>query len=219
MAIEVKICGVRNQEAVDAAVQGGAKYLGFMFYPPSPRAVTPKEAVELGKAVPKDCIKVGVLVDPDDHLIEQALPAVDALQLHGKETPERISWIKEKTGKLIIRSMSVGDEDDLSPLAAYAAVADMMLFDAKPPKTPSSLPGGNGLSFDWRLLEGLKLDCPWMLSGGLNAANLKEAVHLCRASAVDVSSGVEAERGVKDLAKIQAFLDLAATLDPAPPFT
>lgn len=218
MAIDVKICGLSNRPTLDAAIQGGAKYVGFIFYPPSPRAVTPDEAIELGKNLSADRIKVGVLVNPNDELIDKVLPALDALQLHGKETPERLQSIKERTGKLIIRSMSISDEADLAPINDYAEVADMMLFDAKPPKTPGSLPGGNGLSFDWRLLQGLRLDCPWMLSGGLNAENLEEAVRLCRASAVDVSSGVETKPGVKNLAKIQTFLDLAGTILPTQPF-
>ncbi len=218
MAIDVKICGLSNRPTLDAAIQGGAKYVGFIFYPPSPRAVTPDEAFELGKNLSADRIKVGVLVNPDDELIDKVLPALDALQLHGKETPERLQSIKERTGKLIIRSMSISDEADLAPINDYAEVADMMLFDAKPPKTPGSLPGGNGLSFDWRLLQGLRLDCPWMLSGGLNAENLEGAVRLCRASAVDVSSGVETKPGVKNLAKIQTFLDLAGTILPTQPF-
>ncbi len=215
MAIDVKICGVTSHQAVNAALGGGAKYLGFMFYPPSPRAVTPEEAFELGKAVPSDRLRVGVTVDPDDALIEQILPAVDAIQLHGKETPARVKAVKEATGKLIIKAMRIGDAADLLPLPAYTEVADMILFDARPPTTPGSLPGGNGLSFDWRLLERLSLHCPWMLAGGLHSDNLADAVRLCRAPAVDVSSGVEAEPGVKNLDKIRGFLDLAATLQPA----
>ncbi|MGI9494144.1 MAG: phosphoribosylanthranilate isomerase, partial [Geminicoccaceae bacterium] len=176
MAVEVKICGLKDDVAVKAAVDGGARYIGFMFYPPSPRAVTAEEAIALGRAIPADRLKVGVMVNPSDEEIEQVLPALDAIQLHGKETPERIKAIKEATGKLIFRSSSVGDKEDLLPLKAYAEVADMILFDAKPPKTPGSLPGGNGLSFDWRLLEGLNLRCPWMLAGGLHVNNLADAV-------------------------------------------
>lgn len=219
MAIDVKICGVKDPQAVKAVVDGGARYIGFIFYPPSPRAITAEQAIDLGRAVPADRIKVGVMVDPSDEQIERVLPALDAIQLHGKETPERVAAVKEATGKLIIRSTSVGDEEDLQPLKAYAEVADMILFDAKPPKPPGSLPGGNGLSFDWRLLEGLHLPCPWMLSGGLDAGNLADAVRLCGARRVDVSSGVEIEPGVKDIAKIRAFLDLAASLSPPPPNT
>ena len=219
MAVEVKICGLKDDLAVKAAVDGGARYIGFMFYPPSPRAVTPEQAIDLGRAIPADRLKVGVMVDPSDEGIEQVLPALDAIQLHGKETPERIKAIKEATGKLIYRSSSIGDKEDLLPLKAYAEVADMILFDAKPPKTTGSLPGGNGLSFDWRLLEGVDLPCPWMLAGGLNADNLADAVRLCGARRVDVSSGVESEPGIKDSTKIRAFLDLAATLTPPGPDT
>ena len=215
MAVDVKICGLNDHLAVAAAVTGGARYLGFIFYPRSPRAVTPEKAIELGKGIPAGRIKVGVMVDPDDALIEQALPGLDAIQLHGKETPARVEAIKAATGRIIIKALRIGEASDLFPLVAYVDVADMILFDAKPPKTPDSLPGGNGLSFDWRLLEGLSLDRPWMLSGGLDADNLGDAVRLCRARAVDVSSGVEAEPGVKDTAKIQDFLNRAAALSPA----
>lgn len=214
MAVDVKICGLKDHQAVKAAVDGGARYIGFIFFPPSPRAVTPEQAIDLGQAVPADRLKVGVMVDPDDQLIEQTLPALDAFQLHGHETPERVRAVKEATGKIIIKGMSLGDASDLLPLPAYTEVADMILFDAKPPKTPGSLPGGNGLSFDWHLLERLSLHCPWMLSGGLHADNLADAVRLCRARIVDVSSGVEAEPGVKDIAKIRNFLNLAASLSP-----
>lgn len=215
MPVDVKICGLKDHLAVDAAVQGGARYLGFMFYPPSPRAVTPEKALALGQSVPADCIRVGVMVDPDDRLVDQALAGLDAIQLHGKETPERVQAVKRATGKTVIKALRIGDADDLRPLAAYAEVADMILFDAKPPSTPGSLPGGNGLSFDWRLLDDLSLDCPWLLSGGLNVDNLVAAVRLCHAHAVDVSSGVESERGVKDVDKIRTFLRQAAALTPA----
>lgn len=214
MAIDVKICGLSDHQAMDAAIQGGARYVGFMFYPPSPRAVTPEQAIELGETVPPDRIKVGVMVDPDDEQIQQVLPAVDAIQLHGKETPERIRAIKQATGKLIIKSFSLGEPSDLLPLKAFAKVTDMILFDAKPPKSEGNLPGGNGLRFDWRLLDGLTLDRPWLLAGGLDVHNLADAVRLCGAGAVDVSSGVEASLGVKDNAKILDFLRLAAKLQP-----
>lgn len=214
MGVDVKICGLNDHRAVTAAIDAGARYLGFIFYPPSPRAVTLDQAFDLGKAAPPDRIKVGVMVDPDDSFLESSLagPALDAVQLHGKETPERVRAVKALTNKLVIKAMRVGDADDLIPLAAYAEVADMLLFDAKPPSTPGSLPGGNGLCFDWRLLQGVTLDRPWMLSGGLDIDNVEEAVRLCRASAVDVSSGVEARPGVKDVGKIRDFLNCATAL-------
>ena len=214
MAVDVKICGLRNRQTVDAAVRAGAKFIGFNFYPPSPRAVTPEQAIDLGRTMPTDCVKVGVMVDPIDELIEQTLPALDAFQLHGRETLDRVQAIKDATGKTVIKGMSVGDRSDLEPVAAFAEVADMILFDAKPPKTAGSLPGGNGLSFDWRLLDGLKLPCPWILSGGLHADNLDDAVRLCRAQIVDVASGVESGPGIKDVGKIEQFLDIAASLSP-----
>ncbi|MGI9500036.1 MAG: phosphoribosylanthranilate isomerase [Geminicoccaceae bacterium] len=214
MPVDVKICGLRDHRAVHAAVEGNARYLGFMFYPRSPRAVTPREAVELGKAVPADRIKVGVMVDPDDRLLDQALAGLDAIQLHGQETPERVRTVKANAGKTVIKALRLGDTDDLAPLDDYAEVADMILFDAKPPSSPGSLPGGNGLTFDWRLLKGLRLSRPWLLAGGLNIDNLDEAIRLCHAPAVDVSSGVESEPGVKDIDKIRTFLKKAAGLSP-----
>lgn len=210
--VDVKICGLKDHQAVDAAVQGGARYLGFVFYPRSPRAVTAREALELGSNLPADRIRAGVMVDPDDRLIEEASAALDAIQLHGKESPDRVLDVKKRTGKTVIKALRIGDAEDLAPLSSFADAADMILFDAKPPSTPGSLPGGNGLSFDWRLLQDMRLDVPWILSGGLDRSNLAEAVRLCRASAVDVSSGVESAPGVKDIAKIKAFLEHASAL-------
>jgi phosphoribosylanthranilate isomerase len=210
--VDVKICGLKNEETLFAAIDGGARYIGFNFYPPSPRAVTSDEALTLGKSVPASCLRVGVMVDPDDGLIESAAPALDAIQLHGKETPARVREVKAATGKTIIKAIRVKDAADLAPLPAFAEVADIILFDAKPPSTPGSLPGGNGLTFDWRLLQDLRLDIPWILSGGLDASNLSDAVRLCAAPAVDVASGVESAPGVKDEAKIRDFLVRAARL-------
>ncbi|MEM9626380.1 MAG: phosphoribosylanthranilate isomerase [Pseudomonadota bacterium] len=212
MPIDVKICGLRDHLTVDAALEGGARYIGFNFYPPSPRAITIEQAIELGRPVSADCMTVGVTVDPDDRLVDQVLDALDAIQLHGKETPERVRDVKARTGKMVIKALRIGDADDLRPLKAYAEVADIILFDAKPPKTPGNLPGGNGLSFDWRLLENLDLDIPWILSGGLDASNLDDAVRLCHATAVDVASGVESAPGQKDVKKIRSFLQRASDL-------
>ncbi len=212
MPVDVKICGLKDHLAVDAALEGGARYLGFNFYPPSPRSVTIEKAIELGRSVSGDCVTVGVTVDPDDHLVDQVLEALDAIQLHGKETPERVRAVKARTGKTVIKAVRIGDAVDLEPLDAFADAADVILFDAKPPRSPGSLPGGNGLTFDWRLLENLDLSVPWILSGGLDASNLDDAVRLCRASAVDVASGVESAPGQKDVRKIQAFLKRASAL-------
>ncbi len=212
MPVDVKICGLKTPDAVAAAIKGGARYLGFVFYPPSPRAVTPKEAFALGRSAPDDRIRVGVMVDPDDRLLDQTREALDAIQLHGKETPERVREVREKTGNTVIKALRIGEARDLEPLSRFAEVADMILFDAKPPKSPDSLPGGNGLTFDWRLLQDMKIDVPWILSGGLDAANLADAVRLCRAPAVDVSSGVETAPGIKDPIRIRTFLERASAL-------
>ncbi|MEM7023194.1 MAG: phosphoribosylanthranilate isomerase [Pseudomonadota bacterium] len=215
VSIEVKICGLNDPDAVIAAAEGGARYLGFMFYPRSPRAVTPARAAELAALVPDRCAKVGVVVDSDDQLIDDILDDVplDYLQLHGEETPERVAAIKARTGCFTIKALQIADEADLESIAAYSSVADKLLLDAKPPSKTGSLPGGNGLSFDWRLLSGRDIGHHWLLAGGLSADNLAAAVTLCAAPAVDVSSGVEQRPGHKDPAKIRQFLDLAASLD------
>jgi phosphoribosylanthranilate isomerase len=211
--IDVKICGLTDPDALAAAVRGGARWLGFVFYPPSPRALSPERAAALAVQAPAGCKTVGVLVDPDDALLDLVLSQVrlDALQLHGAP-PARVAAIKAATGRLVIRALSVAEPQDLAPVPDHVAVADMLLFDAKPPPAPGMLPGGNGLSFDWRLLRGLAVGRPWLLSGGLSAQNLEAAVRLCGARAVDVSSGVEDRPGHKDPVKIRDFLAVAAGL-------
>jgi phosphoribosylanthranilate isomerase len=214
MPVEVKVCGLTDARSLAAAALGGARWLGFIFYPPSPRALSPGQAAGLAAKAPAACIKVGVLVDPDDALLDEILNAVplDCLQLHGAETPARVAAIKARTGRTVIKAMKIAQAADLAPIPGYAAVADMLLFDAKPPPDPRLLPGGNGLCFDWRLLQGLAVERPWLLSGGLSADNLAAAVTLCAARAVDVSSGVEQRPGEKDPAKIAHFLEVAASL-------
>jgi len=216
MAVAVKICGLTDAEALAAAAAGGARYLGFVFYPPSPRALGAEQAGALARLAPAHCQRVGVFVDPDDDLLDRTLAQVplEALQLHGAESPERVRAIRARTGRTVIKALKVAEPEDLMPVVAYAAVADMLLFDAKPPREPGRLPGGNGLAFDWRLLRDLEVGCPWLLSGGLSARNLEAAVTLCRAPAVDVSSGVERRPGVKDPGRIGRFLRLAAALEP-----
>lgn len=213
--IDVKVCGLTDADALAAAVQGRARYLGFVFYPPSPRSLRPEQAAALASLVPETCRTVGVVVDPDDALLTEILNQVplDAVQLHGAESPERVAEIRIRTGRLVIKALRIADAEDLKPVDDYAAVADMLLFDAKPPKQPGRLPGGNGLSFDWRLLQGIEVDRPWLLSGGLSAGNLEAAVRLCRARAIDVSSSVEDRPGHKDPAKIRRFLEVAATIE------
>jgi phosphoribosylanthranilate isomerase len=221
MALAVKICGLTDHAALEAAVEGGARWLGFVVYPPSPRALSPEQAGELARAVPADRTSVGVFVDPDDALLDHILARVrlDALQLHGAESAERVRAIKARTGCAVIKALQVAEPPDLAPVARYAAVADMLMFDARPPNEPGRLPGGNGLAFDWRLLQDLRVDRPWLLSGGLSADNLVAAVTLCRPPAVDVSSGVEARPGLKDPARIRQFLALARGLAVPEPAT
>ena len=221
MALAVKICGLTDSAALSAAVDGGARWLGLVFYPPSPRALSPEAAADLAAHAPADRTLVGVFVDPDDALLDQVLARVrlDALQLHGAESAERVRAIKARTGCEVIKALPVAEPSDLAHVPGYAAVADMILFDARPPKEPGRLPGGNGLAFDWRLLQHLRLRRPWLLSGGLSADNLAAAVTLCRPPAVDVSSGVERRPGQKDPAKIRQFLALARTLVVPEPAT
>lgn len=216
--IAVKVCGLTDAAAVAAAVAGGARWLGFVFYPPSPRALAPARAAALATNLPPGCETVGVVVDPDDAALAEILAAVDLdwLQLHGAETPARVAAIRAATGRKVIKALPIAEAADLAPLAEHAAVADMLLFDAKPPREPGRLPGGNGLAFDWRLLEGLDVPRPWLLSGGLSADNLGDAVRLCGARAVDVSSGLEDRPGHKDPTRIRHFLEIAAGLDVPP---
>jgi phosphoribosylanthranilate isomerase len=216
MPVEVKVCGLTDARSLAAAVEGGARWLGFIFYPPSPRALTFHQAADLAAKAPAACTRVGVLVDPDDALLDEILREVplDCLQLHGAETPARVAAIKARTGRAVIKALRIAQNSDLLPIAGYAAVADLLLFDAKPPPDPKVLPGGNGLCFDWRLLQGLEVGRPWLLSGGLSEGNLAAAVTLCAARAVDVSSGVEQRPGQKDPARIRRFLDVAASLGP-----
>lgn len=221
MALAVKICGLTDEAALAAAIEGGARYLGLVFYRPSPRALSPERAAALAAQAPAGRTLVGVFVDPDDALLERVLAQVPlhAVQLHGAESPERVRAIRARTGRLVIKALPVAEPEDLAAVPAYAGLADMLLFDARPPKEPGRLPGGNGLSFDWRLLQDLRLDVPWLLSGGLSVENLEAAITLCRPPAVDVSSGVERRPGQKDPAKVRAFLDLARALDAAAPVT
>lgn len=215
MSVAAKICGLNDAAAVAAAVDSGAEYIGLMFYPASPRAVSPADAAALLAPVSGRVQAVGVFVDPDDADIEAVLShvALDMLQLHGKETPGRIAEIRERFGLPVIKAIRIAGRDDLDQAAAYDAVADMLLFDAKAPKDmKNALPGGNGLTFDWRLLAERAFGGPWMLSGGLDAGNVREAVEIARPPAVDVSSGVEFEPGRKDPAAIKAFLDAAKAL-------
>ena len=214
MTIAAKICGLSTEAAVTAAVVGGASYIGFVFYPPSPRAVTADKAARLGAAVPAGITRVGLFVDADDDTIGSILAEapIDLLQLHGHESPERVSDIKRRFARPVMKTVAIAAAQDVLGVARYEEVADLLLFDAKPPRRPDALPGGNGLAFDWELIAGRSWCCAWMLSGGLTAEILPEAVRISGAKAVDVSSGVESRPGEKDLDKIRAFLAAARSL-------
>ena len=207
MTIQVKVCGLKTAEAVEAAARHGADMIGFVFYAPSPRAVTPDQAGALAAEARAGVTKVGLFVDADDALIDAALEAagLDMLQLHGSEQPERIAEIKARTGRQVIKAIKVGLAEDLDAAALYQDSADLLLFDAKPTMT-DALPGGNGIPFEWSLLRGRRWARPWMLSGGLTPDNVAEALRISSAARVDVSSGVERAPGDKDPDAIAAFL-------------
>ncbi|KIL99668.1 Phosphoribosylanthranilate isomerase [Paramagnetospirillum magnetotacticum MS-1] len=210
MPVEVKICGITDEEAMDAAIEAEADYVGLVFFAKSPRNVTPDRAAELVEFAPGDVTKVGLFVDPDDATLDAVLTRVrlDLLQLHGNESPERVEAIRLEYGLPVMKVLSVAEPADLDGAEPYLAVADRLLFDAKPPKG-ALLPGGNAVSFDWSILTGRKWGLPWMLAGGLTPANVAEAVRISGALAVDVSSGVESAPGVKDPDKIRAFIQAA----------
>ncbi|MFI5017985.1 MAG: phosphoribosylanthranilate isomerase [Dongiales bacterium] len=215
MAIEVKICGLSSADAVAAAVENGARHLGFVFYPPSPRAIDGARAAELGRAVPAGITKVGLFVDAADETIAQVLAhaPLDMLQLHGDETPRRVKDIRRRFGVPVRKVVKLASATDVAAADAYLTAADRLLFDTKPPpEMKGALPGGNAISFDWSLIAGRGWSLPWVLSGGLNAGNLAAAVAATHARAVDVSSGVEDSPGRKSPEKIAAFLRLAASL-------
>ncbi len=215
MAVSVKICGITGADAMDAAIDGGAAYVGLMFYPPSPRFLTLEIAAGLAARVPDAVTRVGVFVDPGDAVLTETLAQVplDALQLHGGETAERMREIRDRFSLPVIKAVKIAGRDDLAHARILEGAADLLLFDAKPPADmEDALPGGNALSFDWRIIAGETWARPWMLSGGLEADNLAEAVAISGAKTVDVSSGVESAPGVKDAGLIRAFLARAAEL-------
>ena len=210
MRVQAKICGLSTPQTLDAAVSGGATWLGFVFFPKSPRHLSPEQAASLVARAPAGVGKVAVLVDPDDALVAHVVQAgVTALQLHGDESPARLATLK-RYGLELWKAVPVRSRTDLEAAHLYQGVADRILYDAKTPK--GTLPGGMGLRFDWKLLEGFNHPLPWALSGGLEAGNLAEAVGITGARLVDISSGVESAPGVKDVDKIAAFLQAAARL-------
>jgi phosphoribosylanthranilate isomerase len=213
MSLAVKICGLKTPEAVDAAVEGGAAYAGFVFFEKSPRFLTPAAARALKGRLPARVKAVALLVDPPDETLVYTIEgmAPDLIQLHGAESPARVTAIRTRFGLPVIKAIPVASKADLGAVSAYDAVADMLLFDAKP-APGASRPGGNAQAFDWSLLGGLRPARPWLLAGGLTSANIAEAVRATGAAAVDVSSGVERAPGEKDPALIRAFLAAASAL-------
>ena len=210
MSVIVKICGLSTPETLEAALAAGADMVGFMFFPPSPRHLTLGTARELGARVKGGAKKVAVSVDADDATLQNCIEAVgpDLLQLHGKETVARVRDIKARFGIAVMKVIAVGQASDLVGVGGYAAVSDLIMFDARAPKD-ATRPGGLGKPFDWHLLESVKLSVPFMVSGGINAANVAEALRITRADAVDVSTGVESAPGVKDPDLIRAFIAAA----------
>ncbi|MEH6629652.1 MAG: phosphoribosylanthranilate isomerase [Halopseudomonas aestusnigri] len=208
MGTEVKICGINTSEALQSAQQSGADYLGFVFFPKSPRHVSIDQANSLAQQVKPSIKKVGLLVDASNDEIKQILSQVplDILQLHGGEPLERVAEIKQLFGLEVMKVIKVSDEKDFQNIAPFEEIADRLLFDAKPPKgLKNVLPGGNAISFDWRLLSGRSWSRPWMLAGGLTCDNIQEAIKISGAPSVDVSSGVEDRPGVKSIEKIHLF--------------
>jgi phosphoribosylanthranilate isomerase len=215
MSVAVKICGLNSEETVQTAVAGGARFTGFVFYPPSPRSLGIAQAAALVAGVPPSITRVGVFVDPDDALLDSVLAKMplDMLQLHGSETPERAQAIKRRFGVKVMKAIKVAAEIDLQAAKDFLGVVDWLMFDAKAPKDMAhALPGGNALAFDWQLLRAKTWPLPWMLSGGLTVENLANAAMISRAEFVDVSSGVERKPGEKDPEKIRAFLARAKAL-------
>jgi phosphoribosylanthranilate isomerase len=210
MSLIVKICGLSTPETLDAALAAGADMVGFVFFPPSPRHIGLEVARDLGRQVKGRAKKVALSVDADDALLANSIDALqpDILQLHGKETTARLRDIKQKFGLPVMKAIAVETRADLTALPGYADVADRILFDARAPKG-ATRPGGLGAAFDWHLLENLDLKLPFMVSGGLNAANVAEAVRVTRAGGVDISSGVERAPGQKDPEMIRAFVRAA----------
>lgn len=207
MPVTAKICGLSTPPTLDAALAGGASHVGFVFFAASPRNVSADRAAELAARVPAHVARVGVFVDPDDALLDRAVAAgrLEVIQLHGRESPERLADVRRRYGIETWKAVAVRSRADLAGAARYRGAADRILYDAKTPDG-AALPGGMGLRFDWRLLDGFRHPLPWALSGGLDEGSVSEAVGMTGATLVDVSSGVESAPGVKDVDKIAAFL-------------
>lgn len=208
--VRVKICGVKTLADMSAVAAAGAAYVGLNFFPKSPRYVSLEDARAVAFAAPEGLCKVALVVDADDTTLDAITAAVpiDMLQLHGHESPARVAEVRSRYGLPVMKVIGVAEEGDLQALMDYSLVSDQILIDAKAPKD-AVLPGGNGLTFDWRLLVGRKWLKPWMLAGGLTPDNVAKAVSLTGARQVDVASGVESAPGIKDAAKIRAFVEAA----------
>ena len=204
-SVAIKICGITTAEALETAIEARADYVGFNFYAPSPRNLRLKEAAELGARTAGRIVKVGVFVDAEDQVIGDAIAAagLDAVQLHGAETPKRLAELKSRFGLPLWKALPISAGRDVGLATAYQDVADFILFDAKTPK--GALPGGMGLAFDWSLLALYRGGTPWGVAGGLTPDNVAEAIAVTRAPLVDTSSGVESAPGVKDVDRIRAF--------------
>ena len=206
-AISVKICGLSTPETLDAAVEAGARYVGFVFFPPSPRSVTPEKAAELAQRVPAGVAKVGLVVAPDDALLDEIsrIVPLDMIQVHKVDDPKRLAAIGARVGLPIIAAAPLEKPEDIDAALRIAEPAQMILFDAKPAQD-AKLPGGNGISFDWRLLSTRRIPKPWMLAGGLTPENVAQAIALTGAKNIDVSTGVEVSPGEKDSERIAQFV-------------
>lgn len=209
MKPDVKICGLSTPETIEAALSRGATHIGFVHFEKSPRHLGIEAMADLARLVAGRAETVIVTVNPDDDLIARFAEEVrpDWLQLHGKETPERVAAVKARTGLKVMKALPVAESADLEAVARYRSVADRILLDSKRPKG-SNLPGGNGVSFDWTLLSTLDRDLPYMLSGGIDAENVAEALRIARPSGIDISSGVESAPGIKDVGRINRFFDV-----------
>ena len=209
--VKVKICGLSREAEVEAAAAAGASYVGFVFFPGSPRHVGAEQAGRLSRSAPAGLRKVALLVDPSDREIDGILSAVpvDILQLHGTETPERVAAVRERFGLPVMKAVGVRERNDLDEVERHAETANLLLVDAKPPKG-ASRPGGLGTPFDWTLIAGAGWRFQWMLAGGLDSGNVAEAVRVTGASQVDASTGVESAPGVKSVRKIKQFVAAAA---------
>jgi phosphoribosylanthranilate isomerase len=218
MPLAVKICGLSTHQTLDAALEAGADMVGFVFFAPSPRHLALDTACELGKRARGRAIKVALTVDADDATLDAIVSALepDILQLHGHETPARVAAIRQRFGREVMKALPMERAADLAALTDYVEVADRILFDARPPKG-ATRPGGLGTAFDWHVLENLDLKLPFMVSGGLHAGNVAEAMRVTRPSGVDVSSGVERAPGIKDIEMIRDFLRAARASDLTSP--